>query len=208
MNYNEFQFWILFLAVIAPYWFLSHRKQNALLLVSSYIFYGFWDYRFLFLILLTTVVDFIGGLGVAGVRLPRAGRAKLVLLLIGAAVLLTGNLRYDEMAAGLLARDLAAIRGALPQSLAEFWVPLATAALMGGYMLVLPRLYGLPEAARRKTFLVISMVANLGILGFFKYFDFFVESLATLLEGLGFHASRPCSASCFPPASASTPSRR
>ena len=35
------------------------------------------------------------------------------------------------------------------------------------------------------------MVANLGILGFFKYFDFFVESLATLLEGLGFHASRP-----------------
>jgi alginate O-acetyltransferase complex protein AlgI len=191
LNYNQIQFWILFLAVIVPYWFLSHRKQNALLLVSSYVFYGFWDYRFLFLILLTTVVDFIGGLGVAGVRLQRATRAKLALLLIGAAVLLTGNLRYDELAAGLLAGDLAAIQGALPQSLAEFWVPLATAALMGGYMLVLPRLYGLPETARRKTFLVISMVANLAILGFFKYFDFFVESLATLLEGLGFHASRP-----------------
>ena len=51
-------------------------------------------------------------------------------------------------------------------------------------MLVLPWLYGLPETARRKTFLVISMVANLGILGFFKYFDFFVDSLATLLEAL------------------------
>ena len=76
MNYNQFQFWILFLAVIVPYWYLSHRKQNALLLVASYVFYGFWDYRFLFLILLTTVVDFIGGLGVAGVRLPRATRAS------------------------------------------------------------------------------------------------------------------------------------
>ena len=183
MNYNEFQFWILFLAVFVPYWFLPHRKQNALLLVASYVFYGFWDYRFLFLILLTTVVDFIGGLGVAGVRLPRARRAQLALLLIGAAVLLTGNLRYDELAAGLLAGDLAAIRGALPQSLAEFWVPLATAVLMGGYMLVLPRLYGLPEAARRKTFLVISMVANLGILGFFKYFDFFVDSFADAARG-------------------------
>ena len=191
MNYNQLQFWVLFLAVFVPYWYLPHRQQNRLLLVASYVFYGFWDYRFLFLILLTTVVDFIGGLGVAGARLPQASRAKLAMLLIGAAVFLTGNLRFDELAAGLLAGDRATIRGALPQSLAEFWIPLATAALMVGYMLVLPRLYGLPEAARRKTFLVISMVANLGILGFFKYYDFFVESLAMLLEGLGFHASMP-----------------
>ena len=58
-------------------------------------------------------------------------------------------------------------------------------------MYLLPKLYGLPEATRRKTFLVISMVANLGILGFFKYFDFFVESFADLLQAFGFHPSMP-----------------
>ena len=101
-------------------------------------------------------------------------------------------MRYDELAAGLLAGDLAAIRGALPQSLAEFWVPLATAVLIGGYMLICCRgSTDCPRPARRKTFLVISMVANLGILGFFKYFDFFVESFATLLGAFGFHASMP-----------------
>ncbi len=191
MNYNQLQFWILFLAVFLPYWWLPHRKQNALLLVASYVFYGFWDYRFLFLILVTTVIDFIGGLGVAGARLSRARRLQLAVLLTASALLLTSNLRYDALAAGLLAGDFTAMLGSLPRSFADFGIPLATAVLIGGYMLVLPRLYELSEALRRKTFLVISMVANLGILGFFKYFDFFVESFASLLESFGFHASRP-----------------
>jgi alginate O-acetyltransferase complex protein AlgI len=191
LNYNQLQFWILFLAVFLPYWWLPHRKQNALLLVASYVFYGFWDYRFLFLILLTTVVDFIGGLGVAGSRLSRAERVQLACLLVAGAALLAGNVDYGDLLAGLRAGDATAMSGALPQSLFEFWVPIATAAVIGSYMYVLPRLYELPEAIRRKTFLVISMVANLGVLGFFKYFDFFIESFADLLEAFGFQASRP-----------------
>ncbi|MBZ5601719.1 MAG: MBOAT family protein [Acidobacteriia bacterium] len=42
--------------------------------------------------------------------------------------------------------------------------------------------------ARRKKFLVISLVTNLGLLGFFKYFDFFSGSMQSLLHGMGFHA--------------------
>jgi len=191
VNYNELQFWVLFLAVFLPYWWLPHRKQNALLLVASYVFYGFWDYRFLFLILLTTVVDYIGGLGVAGARLSRVERLQLAVLLIASAILLTGNVRYDELAAGLMAGDYTAMLGALPRSFAEFRVPVATAVLFGGYMYLLPVLYALPEARRRKTFLVISMVANLGVLGFFKYFDFFVGSFTALLASFGIQASTP-----------------
>jgi alginate O-acetyltransferase complex protein AlgI len=191
LNYNELQFWVLFLAVFLPYWWLPHRKQNALLLVASYVFYGFWDYRFLFLILLTTVVDYIGGLGVAGARLSRTHRLQLAALLVAGAVLLAGNVRYDDLAAGLMAGDLAAMLGSLPGSFAEFRVPVATAILFGGYMYLLPRLYALPEATRRRTFLVISMVANLGVLGFFKYFDFFVGSFSTLLASFGIQASTP-----------------
>ena len=63
MNYNDFRFWILFGLVYLLYWRCDRRRQNALLLVASYLFYGTWDYRFLFLILLSTIIDFIGGLG-------------------------------------------------------------------------------------------------------------------------------------------------
>ncbi len=41
--------------------------------------------------------------------------------------------------------------------------------------------------AQRKLLLVISLVANLGVLGFFKYFNFFIESMQTFLEPCGFH---------------------
>jgi D-alanyl-lipoteichoic acid acyltransferase DltB (MBOAT superfamily) len=198
LNYNELQFWILFLAVIAPYWFLPHRGQNALLLVASYVFYGFWDYRFLFLILLTTIVDYIGGLGVAGGRLGRRRQAQLATLLVVAAILLTGNVHYTALAAGLVAGDLSAMLAALPRSPGELWIPAATAAVFGGYMLLLPRLYRMPEARRRKVFLVISITANLAVLGFFKYFDFFVASLADLLAAFGIEASRPLLAVVLP----------
>jgi D-alanyl-lipoteichoic acid acyltransferase DltB (MBOAT superfamily) len=191
LNYNELQFWVLFLAVILPYWWLPHRKQNALLLVASYVFYGFWDYRFLFLILLTTVVDYIGGLGVAGERLSRNDRLRLFLLLVAGAVLLTGNVRYDDLVAGALSADFPAMLGALPGELADLRIAAGIAAVFGGYFLLLPRLYDLDEKARRKTFLVISLGANLGVLGFFKYFDFFADSFADLLGAFGIDASWP-----------------
>src|SRR5262245_11808464 len=180
MNYNNPTFWFLFLAVFAPYWRLSHRRQNDLLLVASYVFYGFWDYRFLFLILISTVIDFIGGLGVAGVELPRTRRVRLAALLVGSALVLCSNVRYPALWHAVTQLDAAAVLAALPRHLHDFIVPLGTAAVTFGYAAVLPRLYALPEHARRKTFLTISMVANLAILGFFKYCDFFLGSLVGL----------------------------
>ncbi|MDT8283783.1 MAG: hypothetical protein RQ982_13365 [Gammaproteobacteria bacterium] len=58
MLFNSFIFWIFFLIVITLYWRFSHAAQNRLLLVASYVFYGFWDYRYLSLIFLSTVVDY------------------------------------------------------------------------------------------------------------------------------------------------------
>jgi D-alanyl-lipoteichoic acid acyltransferase DltB (MBOAT superfamily) len=43
----------------------------------------------------------------------------------------------------------------------------------------------------RKAILLISIVANLGMLGFFKYYGFFVHEMSALLTSLGFHASLP-----------------
>jgi D-alanyl-lipoteichoic acid acyltransferase DltB (MBOAT superfamily) len=56
--FNSFQFFVFLAIVLTAYWLLSHRRQNLLLLLASYVFYGWWDYRFLSLILISTVVDF------------------------------------------------------------------------------------------------------------------------------------------------------
>ncbi|MES9970952.1 MAG: MBOAT family protein [Candidatus Thiodiazotropha sp.] len=59
MLFNSYIFWAFFATVILIYWRLGHRGQNFLLLVASYVFYGYWDWRFLSLIAFSTIVDFI-----------------------------------------------------------------------------------------------------------------------------------------------------
>lgn len=115
MLFNSFVFWWFFLVVMGLYWRLGHAMQNRMLLVASYVFYGYWDWRFLSLIFLSTVIDFFVGQGIVDMDSPR----------------------------------------------------------------------------RRKQLLAVSMVANLGMLGFFKYFDFFIGEFATVLETLGFQAHLP-----------------
>ena len=58
MIFNSFEFAVFFVAVLALYWTLPSRFQNPLLLVASYVFYAAWDWRFLGLIWLSTLVDF------------------------------------------------------------------------------------------------------------------------------------------------------
>ncbi len=189
MNYNSWAFWLLFAAVFVPYWRLGHRGQNTLLLIASYVFYGFWDYRFLFLILISTVIDYIGGLGVAGVRLSAGRLAGLGGLIVASALLLCTPIDYPSVVQGMIAGDAARFADSLPHTLNDFSIVIAAAATTLGYGAALPLLYRLPDAARRVTFLTISMVANLAILGFFKYCDFFIGNLQHLLDGLGWPVS-------------------
>jgi alginate O-acetyltransferase complex protein AlgI len=58
MAFNTFTFLFFFLAVVVVNFLLPHRFRSAFLLAASYLFYGWWDYRFLSLILLSTVIDF------------------------------------------------------------------------------------------------------------------------------------------------------
>lgn len=115
MLFSSFIF-VLFLAIVLPvYYLLSHRLQNLWLLLASYVFYGYWDWRFLSLLALSTAVDY------------------------------------------LLARGMEAA----------------------------------PDPRRRKVLVALSVVVNLGILGFFKYFNFFVGSAAIALESMGMEPNLP-----------------
>ncbi|NDC62592.1 MAG: MBOAT family protein [Planctomycetia bacterium] len=185
MNYNSFSFWLLFLAVMLPYWRLPHRRQNQLLLVASYVFYGFWDYRFLFLVLVSTYIDFIGGLGVAGVTLPPRRRWGLFAIVAAAAVVLCGPFNLVHVGRDLLSGDVRAVLSAIPTAPGAYALPLGIVAALLAYQCLLPWLYGLPDRQRRIAFLTISMVANLGLLGFFKYCDFFLGEFRALLAAVG-----------------------
>lgn len=64
MLFNSIDFALFLPIVFLLYWFVANknvRLQNALVVAASYLFYGWWDWRFLSLILFSTVVDFIVG---------------------------------------------------------------------------------------------------------------------------------------------------
>ena len=123
MVFNSLTFAVFFVIFYAFYLMTMRRVrlQNALLLVASYVFYGWWDWRFLSLLIISTVVDYTVG-RVIDRRRPADAQ---------------GNEPF-------------------------FYAP----------------------GTRRAVF-TISVAANLGMLGVFKYFDFFATSTATMLRAIG-----------------------
>ena len=64
MLFNSIDFAIFLPIVFILYWFVMNRNlklQNLLIVLASYLFYGWWDWRFLSLILFSTIVDFTVG---------------------------------------------------------------------------------------------------------------------------------------------------
>ena len=93
MLFNSIDFIIFLPIVFLIYWKILHKKiksQNALILVSSYIFYGWWDWRFLFLILFSTIVDFLIGQFI----FKSEGNKKRKILLITSLVVNLGLLGF------------------------------------------------------------------------------------------------------------------
>lgn len=105
MTFNTLRFAVFFSLVYILYRLLKHKRQNILLLAASYVFYSFWDWRFLSLILASTLVNYYCGL------------------------------KINESS----------------------------------------------EEGKRKAYFILAICYNLGMLGFFKYFNFFADNLRSLL---------------------------
>lgn len=111
MTFDSVQYLIFLPLVLCSYFFLGYRAQNILLLGASLFFYGWWDWRFLPLIILSAVVDYGSALGIE----RSAGAAKKRWLLASVAVNLgvLGTFKYlgffvDSTAAALAALGLSA----------------------------------------------------------------------------------------------------
>ncbi len=112
MPFNSLDFAVFLPIVFFLYWFLlkkNLRLQNLLIVVASYVFYGWWDWRFLTLILFSTIVDYTVGI--------KLGTEK--------------------------------------------------------------------RALQRKILLWTSIVVNIGLLGFFKYYNFFAENFTEAFTFFG-----------------------
>ena len=180
MLFNSVDFFVFFAIVYALYRVLPLRGQNALLLVAGYVFYGWWDVRFLFLIAFSTTVDFWIGLMLAEGRVPRRQRVTASLFILGAAFAFL-CIDWHAMAAS----------GA--------WSPLSplglkTLAGTAGVVAIAnaahDRIAAMPAEQRRRLLLFLTVFVNLGFLATFKYFNFFVGSAEQLVQSLGFEAAR------------------
>lgn len=85
MQFTDIYFPLFLSVVFALYWFALRRTpagQNALLLAASYIFYGWWDWRFLILIIITTLSSFGSAFALRG-RYRRIALTGNIVLNIG-----------------------------------------------------------------------------------------------------------------------------
>jgi alginate O-acetyltransferase complex protein AlgI len=108
MVFNSLTFLVFLGIVLVPYYWLGRWGQNVLLLTASYVFYGWWDYRFVALLLFTTLFDYFCALKIEGQTQPR--RRKLLLaasIVVNLTVL--GIFKYFNFFASSLQSALGAI---------------------------------------------------------------------------------------------------
>lgn len=173
MIFNSIEFFIFLPIVYLVYCRLTHRRQNIFLLIASYFFYGWWDVRFLYLITLSTSVDYC-----CGILIDRGSISRRQLISAAVYVLLS-CVSFLGVGGYLLDQDFR-------QTL---WLTaIGLGAALAFFILIWAverRGEGLSDAYQKKVFLVASILVNLGILGIFKYFNFFVDSARTVLAGFG-----------------------
>jgi D-alanyl-lipoteichoic acid acyltransferase DltB (MBOAT superfamily) len=181
MLFNSLSFFEFLTVVYVAYRILPFRWQNIMLLVAGYVFYGCWDVRFLFVISFSTAVDFSIGLLMVQGYMPALQRVTVSLFLVGAALFfLCPN--WSALNSPGLDFELTSVL--TPQTMG-FQVLAGTAIFVVGANLLIDRIPRLPETRRRKALILCSVLVNLGFLGFFKYFNFFIGSAEGLFRAMG-----------------------
>lgn len=118
MLFNSYEFLFLLLPVVLAgyYLFLPARWRQGWLALASYVFYGWWDFRFCGLLLLTTTIDYVVGGRIAAARSP-AAKKRWLLASVCSDLSILGFFKYYDLGAetaNALAQALGAGAGPLP----------------------------------------------------------------------------------------------
>src|SRR5947207_11569845 len=99
MLFDSPAFFLFLIPVVFFYWRLNHRAQNVFLLLASYFFYGWWDWRFLLLMIGSTMVDFLVAQQIAPpVQHPHRRKWFILSLVLNFTIL--GIFKYFDFFAG------------------------------------------------------------------------------------------------------------
>lgn len=189
MLFNSAAFLIFFIIVYSIYILLykKYHWQNVLLFAASYIFYGWWDVRFLYLIILATVIDYLTSLLVDRGRLTAKQFIKAFAFLLSAAFFCV-TVQWDAVSWHLNGwRPVIDIdwNALLPLSVKGWWVFNLTLFVSIALALFGSRILR-SQWATRRFYMFVCIFLNLVILGVFKYFNFFADNLITVFNHFGF----------------------
>jgi len=194
--FNSPEFFVFFAIVYTLYRLLGMGAQNRMLMVAGYVFYGWWDIRFLCLVIFSTTLDYCCGLLLGTGQVPRLDRLKSSLVLpLAAFTFVTVDWRVPRLAWPAtvaegtwpsLSVDLARL---CPWGGRGWPIFLGTIGLVGAANLVYLWLARLAPEIRHRAGLFVTVAANLTFLGFFKYFNFFIDSARAAMAGLGLSVS-------------------
>lgn len=180
MLFNSLTYFAFLGIVYLFYRVLPHRGQNVVLLIASFVFYGWWDIRFLCLIVVSTALDFSSGLVIHnGFMTPKQRVTASLWVILSAFFFVVVqwnkiNLHFYEYT--FWSELFSWKTGWL------IFLGVCLLALIANMIYV--RLAALETTKKRLVFLILSIAGNLAILGFFKYFNFFVENLDVVIRGL------------------------
>ena len=192
VNFNSATFALFAVVVGTLYLLLQWGRrpgaQKLMLLGASYVFYGAWDHRFLILILLSTAIDYSCGLGIVHRRPTRSTWRLLLASLIAGSTLLAAPLDWAALHSLVLPETVFVGGWTEPASYGGLfaadanWSPLIGSLAATVLVAIACQVgFSLGGITRRRYFLWMSVISNLTLLGFFKYFDFFVEGFAGLV---------------------------
>ncbi len=174
MLFNSLEFFIFLPVVYLLYRCTRFQVQNYILLAAGYFFYGWWDVRFLFLIAFSTSIDFWLGLLLDRGKLTRFQKlVPAAFLLFASVVFVSLDFRNPDSVVNTQYTGL------------TFSAAVAFLAAAAAAYEILTRI---SDNARRKACILISLTVQIGILCFFKYFNFFADSMQTALHAIGIEA--------------------
>ncbi len=123
MLFHSLQFALFFAIVFGLYLLLPHRWQNRLLLAASLVFYGAWNWRYLFLFLYTIFVDYLAALGISRSSRPAVARLLLTASIVSNVAVL-GLFKYYDFLAGSVQGFLAGWGVTVTPPLVRFALPI------------------------------------------------------------------------------------
>ena len=190
MLFNSLQFLIFFPIVYILYRIMPFKWQNRMLLIAGYVFYGWWDVRFLFLIAFSTTVDFTIGLLLSEHSISAKERWTASLFLTCTALLflcpnwaaLTREIDTNTLTGLTISPEMP--RVGLVNSFGVY-VLVATIFFVLIANILINKIDRLSDEQRSKLLIFCSVFVNLTFLGVFKYFNFFIDSASAALQAIG-----------------------